>query len=122
MALLVLVSGVAVAEPPKKPVPAVSVETLTPLLFEQRLALTGSVEPTIIATLSSPAEGPVQNCCVREGDRVRAGQTLLTIGRESSVTANVAWHLVTVYMQGSPLFSRDRLGIRPLTGFPTQPG
>lgn len=92
LALLVLVSGVAAAEPPnppKKPAPAVSVETLTPRLFEQRLALTGSVEPTIVAELSSPAEGPVQDCRIREGDRVRAGQTLLAIGRESSVTANV---------------------------------
>jgi peptidase M42 family hydrolase len=30
--------------------------------------------------------------------------------------------LVAVYMQGPPLFSRDRLGIGPLTGFPIQPG
>ncbi|MBK1653441.1 osmoprotectant NAGGN system M42 family peptidase [Allochromatium vinosum] len=30
--------------------------------------------------------------------------------------------LVAAYMQGPPLFSRDRLGIGPLTGFPIQPG
>lgn len=80
------------AEPPspsKKPAPAVSIETIAPRLFGQRLALTGSVEPTIVAELSSPAEGPVQDCRIREGDRVTAGQTLLAIGRESSVTANV---------------------------------
>lgn len=97
LALLVLVAGsglgIAVAEPsspPKKPPPAVSVEILAPRLFVQRLALTGSVEPTSVAELSSPAEGPVQDCRIREGDQVKAGQTLLAIGRESSVTANVA--------------------------------
>lgn len=80
------------AEPPspsKKPAPAVSIETIAPRLFVQRLALTGSVEPTSVAELSSPAEGPVQDCRIREGDQVKAGQTLLAIGRESSVTANV---------------------------------
>jgi len=73
----------------KKPPPAVSVEVITPRLFVQRLALTGNVEPTIIAELSSPAEGPIYDCRIREGDRVTAGQTLLGIGRKSSVTANV---------------------------------
>lgn len=71
------------------PAPAVSVELVAPRRFEQRLVLTGDVEPTVIAELSSPAEGPVQGCRVREGDLVHAGETLLAIGRESSVTANV---------------------------------
>ncbi len=74
----------------KKPPPAVSVETVAPREFVERLALTGSIEPTIVAELSSPAEGPIYDCRVREGDRVTAGDTLLGIGRETSVTANVA--------------------------------
>lgn len=82
--------GAEPPSPPKKPPPAVSIEVLAPRPFVQRLALTGSVEPTIVAELSSPAEGPVQDCRIREGDRVTAGQTLLAIGRESWVTANVA--------------------------------
>jgi membrane fusion protein (multidrug efflux system) len=97
IALLVLAAGsgagVAAAEPSgqaKKPPPAVSVETIAPRQFVERLALTGSIEPTIVAELSSPAEGPVYDCRVREGDRVTAGDTLLGIGRETSVTANVA--------------------------------
>lgn len=89
LALTSAPSLVANDAPPKKPPPAVSVEIIAPRLFVQRLALTGSVEPTIVAELSSPAEGPVQDCRIREGDRVAAGQTLLAIGRESSVTANV---------------------------------
>ena len=71
------------------PPPAVSVEVVAPKLFVQRLALTGTVEPAIVAELSSPAEGPVYDCRVREGDRVKTGQTLLGIGRTTSVAANV---------------------------------
>jgi multidrug efflux pump subunit AcrA (membrane-fusion protein) len=97
IALLVLAgssgAGFAVAEPSgqaKKPPPAVSVETVAPRRFVERLALAASIEPTIVAELSSPAEGPLYDCRVREGDRVTAGDTLLGIGRETSVTANVA--------------------------------
>ncbi len=89
-----LLAGVVAchAEEPKKspPPPAVSIEVVAPSLFVQRLALTGTVEPAIIAELSSPAEGPVYDCRVREGDQVTAGQTLLGIGRATSVAANVA--------------------------------
>lgn len=87
--LLGFVHTTALAAKPKKPPPAISVEVVAPRLFVRRLALTGSVEPTIIAELSSPAEGPVYDCRIREGDRVTAGETLLGIGRKSSVTANV---------------------------------
>lgn len=84
--------GTSQAQEAKKssPLPAVSVEVVAPSLFVQRLALTGTVEPAIIAELSSPAEGPVYDCRVREGDQVTAGQTLLGIGRATSVAANVA--------------------------------
>jgi RND family efflux transporter MFP subunit len=46
-----------------------------------RLELTGSVEPTRVARMASPVEGPVIACLVREGDRVRAGQLLAGLGR-----------------------------------------
>jgi RND family efflux transporter MFP subunit len=49
--------------------------------------LTGSVEATRIARLASPAEGPVSNCCVREGDLVKTGQKLLSIGRKKATEA-----------------------------------
>jgi RND family efflux transporter MFP subunit len=89
---MLLASTLAVSAPePKKPPPppAVSVEVVAPRLFVQRLALTGTIEPATIAELSSPAEGPVSGCRVREGDVVTAGQTLLSIGRTTSVAANV---------------------------------
>ncbi|MGL5047553.1 MAG: efflux RND transporter periplasmic adaptor subunit [Shewanella sp.] len=62
-------------------VPAVSLFTLTEQTFSQYLALTGSVEPTTVASLASPAEGPIRNRAVREGDRVMVGQEILRIGR-----------------------------------------
>ncbi|EDY84424.1 auxiliary transport protein, MFP family, putative [Verrucomicrobiia bacterium DG1235] len=71
------------------PPPAVEVEQIQPAPFARTLQLTGSVEPTRVATLSSPAEGPVQDCAVREGDRVRQGEILLSIGRQTSAAANL---------------------------------
>lgn len=74
----------------QKPMPAVRSLTLAPQVFEQVLELTGSVEAATIATLSSPAEGPVMELSVREGDRVEAGQMLLRIGRTSGTDAELA--------------------------------
>ncbi|BAN36880.1 RND family efflux transporter MFP subunit (plasmid) [Sulfuricella denitrificans skB26] len=54
------------------------------------IALTGSVEAGRIAQLASPAEGPVLGVRVREGDLVKAGQVLLTLGRTEGATALVA--------------------------------
>lgn len=49
--------------------------------------LTGSVEPHRIAQLASPAEGPVVDLRVREGDPVTTGDTLLAIGRKEGINA-----------------------------------
>lgn len=57
--------------------------------FVQKLELTGTVEPTVVAALSSPAEGPVVEVGVREGDQVRQGQELVRIGRMESVEAEL---------------------------------
>lgn len=45
------------------------------------LPLVGSVDAIKTALLASPAEGPVNKILVREGDVVKAGQILLTLGR-----------------------------------------
>lgn len=91
LALLTLTAGCNQPEPStkKKAPPAVAVETVTARDFARVLRLTGSVEPTRVAALSSPAEGPVQNCSAREGDQVAAGDPLLDIGRESSAQASL---------------------------------
>jgi len=73
----------------KKP-PVVTIEVVNPKTIARMIELTGSVEPTSIARIASPAEGPVRNCTVREGDRVRQGQVILTIGRKRAAEALVA--------------------------------
>jgi len=67
----------------KKPqqAPAVTLFTVSEKTFQQYLVLTGTVEPTKVASLASSAEGPVLNCDVREGDSVTIGHEILRIGR-----------------------------------------
>jgi membrane fusion protein (multidrug efflux system) len=67
------------------------------------LDLTGSVTPTRQARLASPAEGPVLNCRVREGDEVQRGQRLLTIGRSSAMAAQAAAAVQSVKEQEAEL-------------------
>ncbi|MCA1960878.1 MAG: efflux RND transporter periplasmic adaptor subunit, partial [Desulfomonile sp.] len=43
-----------------------------------------------VARLASPAEGPVSDARIREGDAVRAGQKLLSIGRKRATEAMLA--------------------------------
>jgi RND family efflux transporter MFP subunit len=46
---------------------------------------TGSVEPVTVARMASPAEGPIVECAVREGDAVRKDQRLVRVGRAGMV-------------------------------------
>lgn len=55
-----------------------------------RLELTGSIEPVRTARMAAPVEGPVVALAVREGDRVRAGQRLVRIGRARGDDASEA--------------------------------
>jgi membrane fusion protein (multidrug efflux system) len=64
------------ARQPKVRTAPVEVRGLTELL-----ELTGSIEPTRVARMASPVDGPVIACPVREGDRVRAGRLLARLGR-----------------------------------------
>lgn len=71
-------------------VPEVRVVTARRGEVSRRLELAGTVEPTRLAQLASPAEGPIQTLLVREGDRVRAGQLVLVIGRDRPARARLA--------------------------------
>jgi len=92
VALVLLLTACGEPEAGKKqsPPPAVAVERIEPHPFTRSIELTGSVEPTRVATLSSPAEGPVIDCAIREGDEVAAEQVLLRIGRDASAAASLA--------------------------------
>jgi len=72
------------------PPPAVTVEVVAPNTFAHTIQLTGSVEAATVATLSSPAEGPVLALATREGDAVKRDDVLLVIGRKSSADAALA--------------------------------
>ncbi len=80
---------------PGKMVPTVKVETVATAELTTTIELTGSVIPTRIAKLASPAEGPVEvcaigDCKVREGDSVKKGQKLFQIGRNKAAEAQLA--------------------------------
>jgi membrane fusion protein (multidrug efflux system) len=70
----------------KKP-PRVRAIAASKATISRGLELTGSVEPYRVARLASPAEGPILDIRVREGDRVKAGDALLSIGRKKGADA-----------------------------------
>ncbi len=78
------------AQAKTKPKPLVAAVQLEPRTLEVTLEATGTVEPARIAKVASPAEGPVLGAHVREGDQVKAGQVLVSIGRQSEAIAVVA--------------------------------
>ncbi|MHB8068030.1 MAG: efflux RND transporter periplasmic adaptor subunit [Desulfobaccales bacterium] len=73
----------------KKPLPLVAAQDVKTMPISRTVELTGSVTATQVARLASPSEGPVQNCRVREGDQVKRGQRLVTIGRSAAAAAQV---------------------------------
>jgi len=75
----------------KKPIklPVVKVSRAVEGSISKTYALTGSVAATKVAEMGSPAEGPVMECMVREGDKVITGQKLLTIGRKKAADSLV---------------------------------
>jgi membrane fusion protein (multidrug efflux system) len=57
--------------------------------ISETFELTGNVVPYKKIQLSSPAQGPVQSHEVREGDFVKKGEILLSIGRINAVNAEI---------------------------------
>lgn len=81
----------ALKEPQKaKALPVVMTETVNPAAISKTLDLTGSVAASRVARVASPSEGPVLNCRVREGDKVKRGEQILSIGRNKAAQAQVA--------------------------------
>lgn len=74
----------------QKSAPMVQVAVAKTRPLAERLELTGVVEPTRVARMGSPAEGPIVACPVREGDHVRAGQLLAHLGRARGDDAAVS--------------------------------
>jgi RND family efflux transporter MFP subunit len=72
-----------------KPLPVVAVQKAQISPLSRTLELTGTVTPTRQARLASPGEGPVRPCKIREGDLVKQGACLITIGRSGAAVAQV---------------------------------
>ena len=64
-----------------KPAAPVQVKKAEARDLTRRAIYTGSVEPVRVARMASPAEGPIVECAVREGDRVAKDQRLVRVGR-----------------------------------------
>ena len=69
---------------PEVPVAAARLDTIS-----RSVELPATVEPTRVARLASPAEGPVTQLFVREGDRIETGQILVVIGRDRGAQAKL---------------------------------
>lgn len=80
------------AQETKKKNPEVRTVSAVKGPISKTLELTGTVEPYRLAQLASPAEGPVINLEVREGDIVNTGDTLLLIGRRKGIEAQIAFY------------------------------
>lgn len=76
--------------PPRRPAMPVQVETAQVRDLTRWAIYTGSIEPTRLARVASPAEGPIVECAVREGDMVKTGQTLVHVGRSRMAASNLA--------------------------------
>ncbi len=93
--LLFLLSGCsksidAKTEPKeKKNIPLVDVQPVKIMDISEKADFTGNIVATKIARLSSPAEGPVKRLSVREGDYIKKGSVILTIGRTQSAEASL---------------------------------
>ncbi|MBI4776132.1 MAG: efflux RND transporter periplasmic adaptor subunit [Deltaproteobacteria bacterium] len=74
----------------QKQPPVVEVVSASKATLSLGLALTGSVDPYRVARLASPAEGPVLGIRVREGDHVKTGDELLSVGRKKGIDALIA--------------------------------
>ncbi len=72
-----------------KPLTVVAVQKAQISPLPRTLELTGTVTPTRQARLASPGEGPVHPCKIREGDLVKKGECLITIGRSGAAAAQV---------------------------------
>jgi len=82
--------GATDSRQPTKPKPLVVTQAVQKGEIANTLELTGSVEATRVARLASPAEGPVSDARIREGDAIRQGQRLLSIGRKKATEAMLA--------------------------------
>jgi len=101
--------GKSGSEQAPKKAPEVRAAAAKKSAISRTLEITGSVEAYRVALPASPAEGPVVSTRAREGDRVKAGDTLLTIGRKTGVDALVVSLREELRKEEENLRSTERL-------------
>ncbi len=74
---------------PAKPMAPVQVKKAEMRDLTRSALYTGSVEPVTVARMASPAEGPIVECAVREGDTVAKDQRLVRVGRDLMVESSL---------------------------------
>ena len=74
---------------PAKPMAPVQVKKAEMRDLTRSALYTGSVEPVTVARMASPAEGPIVECAVREGDTVAKDQRLVRVGRDRLVESSL---------------------------------
>lgn len=74
---------------PARPATLVQTATVEARDLTRYARYSGFVEPVKVARMASPAEGPIAECSVREGDRVVKGQILARVGRSRSAEAGL---------------------------------
>ena len=72
-----------------RPVPVVSIAKAEQRGLAKTVTYPASVEPVRIARIASPAEGPIVECTIREGDTVTANQILVKVGRREGADAGL---------------------------------
>ena len=92
MVVIVTGCGKQTASETAKPKPMALVQVAQAVQRDLRktLTYTGSVEPVKVARMASPAEGPIVECTVREGDTVAGGQVLVRVGRSRIAETGLA--------------------------------
>jgi len=87
--ILFLMSCSAEAPTPAKQIATVKTKIVQQGPIAETLEINGNVVATKQARLGSPAEGPIKKLRVREGDYVKNGAPILTIGRTESADAQL---------------------------------
>jgi membrane fusion protein (multidrug efflux system) len=95
--------------PQAKALPSVTTEPAQAGDLSKTVALTGSVAATRIARMASPGEGPIKDCKVREGDRLKRGEKVVSIGRNVGAEALVASSVAALKEQEQELGRVEQL-------------
>jgi membrane fusion protein (multidrug efflux system) len=74
----------------KKDIPSVETSGAQKTIISKTASLTGSVIATRIARVATSVEGPIIRARIKEGDNIRKGEVVFSVGRSTSADASLA--------------------------------